>query len=132
MAYLAKTPTRSSACSSRRWPALTRHALGDGIMDAAVSRIFERRRPDGERSAAWDARQRDKVARGVDALERHAEVLAGPPDIGHIAAAVALGLLDFQFAGEKWRPGRPALAAWFDAFDQRESMRATVMYDPDA
>jgi glutathione S-transferase len=36
-----------------------------------------------------------------------------------IAAACALGYLDFRFAAEPWRPGRPRLTAFFDAFIRR-------------
>ena len=36
---------------AERWTVLRRHALGQGIIDAAVASVNERRRPEGERSA---------------------------------------------------------------------------------
>jgi len=46
--------------------------------------------------------------------------------IGHVAIGCALGYLDFRFAADQWRQGRPKLAAWYEAFAQRPSMVATV------
>jgi glutathione S-transferase len=51
--------------------------------------------------------------------------LAGPLDMGQIAVGCALGYLDFRHEARGWRAGRPALAAWFEAFDGRPAMAAT-------
>jgi glutathione S-transferase len=51
--------------------------------------------------------------------------LAGPLDMGQIAVGCALGYLDFRHEARGWRAGRPALAAWFKAFDGRPAMAAT-------
>ena len=97
-----------------RWAALRLQALADGIMDAAILQIYEKRfRPEEGRSADWVAYQADKVARALAALE------AAPPaagvDVGTITLACALGYLDFRFEGA-WRAGHPGLAGWFDGF----------------
>ena len=39
--------------------------------------------------------------------------------------AVALGYIDFRMPEQGWRPARPRLAAWFEAFAKRPSMAAT-------
>jgi glutathione S-transferase len=109
-----------------RWDALTRHALGQGMLDDAVNRNVERRRPPSERSLAADAKRRDAVARAADRLEAEAALLAERPRIGEIAAMAALGYLDFRFADEPWRPGRPALARWFETASRRRSFVATA------
>ena len=52
----------------------------------------------------------------------HAAADGRPGDdarICDIAVACALGYLDFRFAAEPWRPGRPRLSAFFDAFTLR-------------
>jgi len=113
-----------------RWTALRRQALADGVMDAGVSARLELQRPAGEKSATWIERQRAAIARSLDALEAEAGKLGDAVTIGHIAVGCALGYLDFRFAADEWRKGRPKLAAWFDGFAKRPSMVATVPKDP--
>jgi glutathione S-transferase len=110
-----------------RWAALRLQALADGIMDAAILARYETfLRPEERRWPAWIDGQLDKVRRGLDRLEAEADGLAGRMDIGTIAAACALGYLDFRFADLRWRDGRPKLAAWFEPFAARDSMLRTL------
>ena len=98
-----------------RFDVLTRASLADGVIDAAILRVYEQRwREDGARSARWLDHQTGKINRGLAALE------AMPPDpsqvdVAAIALASALGYLDLRFAGA-WRAERPNLVAWLDAF----------------
>jgi glutathione S-transferase len=109
-----------------RWRALRLQALADGILDAAILKMLEtRRRPEALRWDGWIKLQGGKIGRALDQLEREAEALAGPLTIAQIAAGCALGYLDFRFPGEAWRATRPALAAWYEGFAQRPSMRQT-------
>ncbi len=97
-----------------RWAALRRQALGDGICDAAILRRLEQtQRPAERRSDTWDARQKGHVTRALNALEAEAGMLGDGLDVGTISILVALGYLDFRFAAEDWRQGRPNLTAWF-------------------
>lgn len=116
------------APGTARWRALRQQALADGICDAAVLRLLEGRRPESLRSADWADRQRRAVSRGLDALEREVGDLPSPdaPTIGGIAVLAALGYMDFRFAGDGWRKGRPALANWFEAASPRDSFRLTA------
>jgi hypothetical protein len=69
---------------------------------------------------------RRKIGEALDSLE------ASPPTsltIGEISLGSALAHLDFRFADEPWRPGRPKLAAWFQTFSERPSMQATPFVD---
>jgi glutathione S-transferase len=110
-----------------RWIALRQQALADGIIDAAVLRRLDANRQLEQQSAAWQDRQRAAVTRGLDVLEGNVgELGEGPPTIGSVAVGCALGYLDFRFAGEPWREGRPQLAAWFDAFSARASYTETA------
>jgi glutathione S-transferase len=113
-----------------RWQVLKRHALADGTLDAAVLRRLELARPAAQQSPSWIERQRAVVTRGLDALEAGAHHFLDLADIGLIATAALLGWLDFRFASEDWRPGRPNLAGWYSQVSQRPSMRATVPKDP--
>jgi len=95
--------------------ALTLQALADGIADAAILQVYEKRvREPAERSAGWVAYQAEKVSRSLAALEAEPPA-ADAVDVGAIALASALGYLDLRFAGE-WRGDHPKLVAWLDAF----------------
>jgi glutathione S-transferase len=95
-----------------RWVRISvMHALADGIMDAAVARRMRFGKPVDETRAAFLARQKAAVDRGLARLE--AEPPQGLTDIGAIAVACALGYLDFRFADEPWGEAHPRLAAWF-------------------
>ena len=113
-----------------RWLALRLQALGDGLCDAAVARRLEVMRPEGQRSAAWIARQTTAMTRVCTTLEDWTETLSGPVTIGTLAVATALGYLDLRFAEDNWRAGRPKLAAWFEAFSARPSFQATKAPTP--
>ncbi|HEC90889.1 MAG TPA: hypothetical protein ENI55_04405, partial [Alphaproteobacteria bacterium] len=115
-----------------RWTALRRQALGDGIMEATVLRLLEGKRPSGERSEAWANRQKLAIKRALDGLEEEADELLGDMDIGKLTIGVALGYLDFRFAGDDWRSGRGRLADWFDDVNRRPSMTGTAPKDPPA
>jgi len=114
--------------ASRLWEALTLEATADGIMDAGVLMVYERRfRPADKQDDAWIDGQWAKVARALDAIEdRWMSYLAAPIDMSHIALGCALGYLDFRHEARHWRDGRPALAAWAEAFLNRDSMLATA------
>jgi len=113
-----------------RWHALRQMALADGLLDAALLRRYESIRPDGERSSGWDKAQKLKVDQALDALEREAPGFPDPAGdqltIGHVSIGCALGYLDFRFASEDWRKGRPTLARWFEGLSKRPSMAQTV------
>ena len=113
------------AGSPARIAALRLQAMADGILDAAVGRRMQAPHPQDEARRAFDARQKAAVDRTLAMLE-----LAGPPaptltDIGAIALGCALGYLDFRFAQEDWRRGRPRLEAWFSMVEPMEPLART-------
>jgi len=109
---------------SGRWRALTLQALGDGLADAAVALIYEKRRPEGENSQAFIDKQTAVIARSLDALERAR--FAEKITIGEIAVGCALGYLDFREVMPGWRDTRPNLSAWYEGFAKYPSMAATA------
>ena len=114
-----------------RWAALRLQALADGILDAAVLRLVEQaRRPADLRWPDWEARQKRAIDHALDLLERERGEIDGGVTIAEIAIGCALGYLDFRFGGEDWRAGRPKIAAWYQEFAERPSMRATVPREP--
>jgi glutathione S-transferase len=112
-----------------RFAALRRQALGDGLMELNVLRLGEQNRPPPSRSEQHLAAYRVKTSTTLDALDGEADHFDAQPDIGQIAIASALSHLDFRFAADNWREGRPRLARWHAAFAGRPSMRATEHVD---
>lgn len=109
-----------------RFRVLTRMALADGILDAGVLRRMESLRPAAEQSQAWIERQSGKMTRGLDALEREVPRFEDALTIAQISIGCCLGWLEFRYAEEEWRIGRPMLADWYSQFMLRPSMLATV------
>jgi len=113
---------------ARLWETLTLEATADAIMDAAILVTYETRlRPEDKVFDAWMDAQWEKVSRSVAAVNaRWMSHLAGPLDMSHIAIGCALAYLDFRHDARDWRKGNEALADWFAAFSERESMKETA------
>lgn len=111
-----------------RFTALTRHALGNGMLDALILWRNER-----ERAAPLPALLDGfalKTEASLAALDRLAPDLGATPfGIGQIAIGCALSYLDFRFADLPWRDPHPQLAAWHAGFAARPSVRATEVVD---
>jgi glutathione S-transferase len=110
----------------RRWCAVRRQALADGLAEAVIRRFVEKLGPPNQRSSAVVLRQEAAIIAAIDAFEAEAALLArDAPTIGEIAAAAALSYLTFRSSEIAWRQGRSGLADWYDAFSARASMVAT-------
>jgi glutathione S-transferase len=102
-----------------RFQVLTLQALGDGIMDAGILRVYEVRWRDEERrEQKWVDHQIGKMTRALAALEAAPPAIHPLPDIGAIAVACALGYMDLRFEGT-WRHDFPRLVHWLDEFSGR-------------
>ena len=112
----------------KRW-----EALADGLCDAAVAILLESRRPKKEQSASWIKRQRDVVARSLDALEAQLgekAFCAGMHfSLADIAVGTALGYLCFRFPEIAWQENHPNLSRLYDKLMQRPSFIDTVPHD---
>ena len=108
-----------------RWKSLRLQALGDGILDAAVLRFLERKRPEIQQSSDWDISQRNVIQRALENLETNIGDWSKEITIGQITVACAMGYLDFRFAEENWYEKIPLLAKWYSGFAERQSMQAT-------
>ncbi len=115
----------------RLWDVLTLEATGDGILESAVSMVYEKRlRPAEMVFDEWIDSQWGKVSGALDVLNtRWMSHLYGPFDMGQIAIGCALGYLDFRHDERDWRYGRDALAAWHKAFSERKSIMETIPTD---
>jgi len=119
------------AAGPARWLALRRQELADQATEAFVAVRLERNRPTGEQSPGWIERKLAVLSRCLDALEEEGFRMDDASTIGHVAAAVLLGHLDFRCTAQDldWRSGRARLAAWYEAFAQRPSMISTRPHD---
>lgn len=109
----------------KRW-----EAVADGILDAAVLIVLEKRRPAKQRSAEWITRQQDKITRGLDFMSRqigeNAWCTGMHFSLGDIAVGCALGYLSFRFPEIEWREQYPALDRLHEKLMQRPAFADTV------
>jgi len=110
----------------KRW-----EALGDGIAEAAVNINHELREPaEKQKAPAWFQRQRDKVDRGLVAMEKELGqgqfCFGGRFTLADIVAGYALGYLDFAAPDIDWRKGHPALARLAERLFARPSFGTTA------
>lgn len=117
---------KTHPAGAERWRALRQQATADGILDAAVLVRYETwLRPKELNWTDWIDGQMRKVRGGLAALDREAEQWKDAVTIGAIAAACALGYLDFRYADEGWRGRHANLARWYDGFSKRPSVQQT-------
>ena len=110
----------------RRWRALTLQALAQGMNDCGIALRWEtKRRPEAFRYQPLKDGYATKLTESYDWLEDQMR-RPGRVDIGQIAVATSLSWLAFRDL-PPFRPGRPALSVWFDAFSERPAMKATPL-----
>lgn len=99
-----------------RFAALRLQAICDGILDALLLQVYEKRyRPEAVWHQPWLDYQAEKVTRALNVLEKNPPRLDPLPDVGQITLACALGYQDLRFQG-RWRENYPALVQWLNRF----------------
>lgn len=120
---LIPEPTRQRILV-KRW-----EALGDGLMDAAVSARLETMRPKRQQSPANIERQLGKMRSAVDTMSKDLGERNWCNGEGYsladIATGVALGYLDFRHAEFSWREGAPNLSRLVQRLAKRPSFEHT-------
>ena len=110
-----------------RWPLLARHAVAQGMIEAAVLIRYETAlRPADKQWPAWIDDQWDRIRTGLTWFEARADTLDGPVDLAQLALGCLLGYLDFRFADADWRRDCPRLESWFSDLSRRESFARTA------
>lgn len=124
-----KAPALLPASGEARWAMLRWEALADGILDAAVIRFLELRRPVAQQSAETMKRQEEKIARSLDYTERHLGngpwLMSDRFTIADLAMAVALEYTDFRYPHD-WRSRHQRLASWHSGIGARPSFIETL------
>lgn len=103
-------------------------ALADGIMDAGLVAVRELARPVEQQSETEQLRQREKISRGLDALESYLQdrtLSVDTVNLATIAIACALGYLNFRHISPGWCVDRPNLVKLVENLFQRESFART-------
>jgi len=102
----------------------TQEALADGILDAAVSVVLERRREPAQQSAT-------AMQRAVDAIHRSLAAFANalpptePLQLNSIALGVAIGYVEFPLPELSILTAHPALARFYQPLRHRACFECT-------
>ena len=116
----------------RNWRLRTLHGCADGIMDAQVLILYEKkiRAENNILFQAWIDGQTEKIMRGFDQLELEvgrgtlqAPANDAPASAAECAVAACVAFLDR--VGIQWRDDRPKLVEWFQRWEKRESFIKT-------
>ncbi|MEN0615426.1 glutathione S-transferase [Klebsiella indica] len=103
-------------------------ALADGVMEAAQALVREKMRPATQQLESELLRQREKVTRGLDALEGYANDGILRPDevnLATISTACAIAYLNIRRVAPGWCATRPKLVKLVDSLFQRPSFART-------
>ena len=99
-------------------------ALADGICDAAILILLERRRPPKQQSPEWIAKQMQKVEHGLTALsEEFGEnkwLMGTRYSLADIAAGCMLAFLDYRLPDIDWRSRHPNLVAFIARLEKEK------------
>lgn len=109
----------------KRW-----EALSDGICDAAIAIVLERKRPAAQQSTDWIARQQAKMTLGVNELARElgerSWCSGDAYTLADIATGCALGYLDLRHPSVEWRTEHANLARLVAKLARRASFADTA------
>lgn len=103
--------------SSEAWLQAKRvEALADGLTEAAMATLYEKRnRPEEKWHQPWIDKQWRRAHRALDILEKEVPLLPDQPNIAHFAVASDLGWLQLRYPGS-FEERNPGLQAWLTAF----------------
>ena len=101
------------------------YGIADGMLEAQILMRAEHLRPRDIRSDSFLDKQRDRIARCLDAMEARAGELDGPLDLAQITVGVTCSYQDWRDWLDDFRLGRPRLAEWYAQFSERNAMKIT-------
>ena len=109
----------------KRW-----EALADGVLDAAVTIVLEKKRAPQLQSTDWIARQSGKIERGLKIMSQdlgESTWCTGHSfNLADLVVGCALFYLDFRFSEVNWRKNHPNLGQLTDKLAKRNSFKNTV------
>ena len=111
------------------WQAQWWQALGNGMVDAAVARVLEGRRPHDKQMPEKLAREEARIHRAMATAEarfRGGDYLVGSRfTLADLMMGVAMQYVDFRYAHD-WRAKCPKLTEWLEGISGRKSFKETL------
>ena len=111
------------------WQAQWWQALGSGVIDAAVARVLEMRRPEDKQMPDKLEREAARIERAVALAEQRfggGTFLVGNRfTLADLIMGVALQYVDFRYPHD-WRSQAPKLGEWHQNVAQRKSFQDTL------
>jgi glutathione S-transferase len=111
------------------WQAQWWQALGNGVIDAAVARVLESRRPEDkqmpEKLEREEARIRHALGTGESRFGGGTFLVGNRFTLADLILGVALQYVDFRYPHD-WRANAPKLAKWHLGISQRKSFQETL------
>lgn len=111
------------------WQAQWWQALAQGILDAAVARVLETRRPEEKQMPEKLEREEARIHRATAAAEGRFRggpfLVAKKLSLADLMMGVALQYVDFRYAHD-WRSKAPHLAHWHAGIASRKSFQETL------
>jgi len=112
------------------WQSQWWQSLGNGIIDAGITRAFENRRPENMQMPEKKEREEKRIDRAIDLAEKTikegSEFLIGNRfGLADIVMGVAIQYTDFRYPHD-WRSRAPKLAKWAAGITARPSFEETL------
>lgn len=105
--------------AAKRRAAEVMEAVADGLADALLAQVYERRmRPEEKVEQSWLDYQARKVERALDWLENNPSRFGKAPHGGQIAVYCALAYADLRFPDLNWGRGRAKLRRFVARFEE--------------
>ena len=113
---------------AKRIEALQWHVLAHGLIEAAVNRLLETRRPDDKQMPEMMVREEQRFARTLDRIEHqlagHPVAAGSQPGFAALMLGVAMLYADFRYPHD-WRATHPHLAGLIAGLEERPSFTQT-------
>lgn len=111
------------------WQSQWWQALGNGMIDAAIARILESRRPAEKQMPEKMEREEARIARAfatADKAYQGGQFLVGSAfSLADLVVGVAFQYIDIRYPHD-WRGKHPRLKKWFDGIAARKSFQETL------
>lgn len=105
-------------------------AIADGVLDACVTIVKEKQRPEAQRSDDWITRQYGKISAALTAMDSslgdNVHCMGVNYTLADIAVGCALGYLDLRFPELNWRDGHANLNRLYEKLSARASFNDTL------
>jgi glutathione S-transferase len=111
------------------WQAQLWQALAQGVIDAAIARVLETRRPQDKQMPEKIAREEARIHRAIAAAEQRfggdSFLVSKRLSLADLMMGVAMQYVDFRYPHD-WRPRAPNLARWLAGIAARKSFIETL------